>query len=63
VCGCRFERWAQLRVDRAPVTTPAGGGPMLRGSGSGMGNTHAALAAAATCDVLVAEVRAAPVTD
>ncbi|KAG2495146.1 hypothetical protein HYH03_006754 [Edaphochlamys debaryana] len=51
----RYERWAQLRVDRAPVVIPTGTA-MLRGSGSGSGSSHAAIAAAATCDVLVAEV-------
>lgn len=29
---------------------------MVRGSGSGTGRSHAAIAASATCDVLVAEV-------
>ncbi|GIM02972.1 hypothetical protein Vretimale_7763, partial [Volvox reticuliferus] len=50
----RYERWAQLRVDRTPIA--AVDGSMLRGSGNGTGNSHAALAAAAQCDVLVAEV-------
>eukprot|EP00198_Chlamydomonas_reinhardtii_P001982 XP_001691318.1 flagellar associated protein [Chlamydomonas reinhardtii] len=52
----RYERWAQLRVDRKPISVPSGASPMVRGSGSGTGRSHAAIAASATCDVLVAEV-------
>ncbi|GFR52101.1 hypothetical protein Agub_g14614 [Astrephomene gubernaculifera] len=52
----RYERWAQLRVDRAPVALPSDGSGILRGSGNGTGSSHAAIAAAATCDVLVTEV-------
>ncbi|GLC49027.1 hypothetical protein PLESTB_000174500 [Pleodorina starrii] len=57
-CQC-YERWAQLRVDRTPIQNGADGSGMLRGTGSGSGTagtSHAAIAAAAVCDVLVAEV-------